>query len=51
LIAVFALIGLVAALMGAWWTAVAMAFSVAAQVASIVHERSKALRRDFQADP
>ncbi len=51
LIAVFALIGLVAALMGVWWTTVAMAFFVAAQLASILHERRKALRRGFQADP
>ncbi|MGY1671519.1 hypothetical protein [Geodermatophilus sp. SYSU D00710] len=50
-IAVFALIGLVAALMGVWWTAVAMAFFVVAQLASIVHERRKALRQGSRADP
>jgi hypothetical protein len=50
-IAAFALIGLVAGLMGVWWTAVAMAYFVVAQLASIVHERRKALRQGFQADP
>ncbi len=46
--AVFALIGLVAAFMGVWWTAVAMAFFVVAQLASIVHERHQALRQGFK---
>jgi hypothetical protein len=50
-IAAFALLGLVAALMGVWWTAVAMACFVVARRASIVHERRKALRQGFQADP
>lgn len=51
LITVFALIGLVAAVKGAWLTAVAMAFFVAAQLASIVHERRAARRRAIRADP
>jgi len=51
LITVFALIGLAAASMGVWWTAVGMAFFVAAQLASIAHERRKAVRRDLRADP
>lgn len=39
---------LVAAVMGLWWTAVGMAFLATAQLASIAHERRKAVRRDPQ---
>jgi hypothetical protein len=38
-IAVLTPCGLVAAVMGVWWTAVGMALFVAAQLASIAHER------------
>jgi hypothetical protein len=51
LIAVFVVIGLVAAIMDIWWTAVSMACFVAAQLASVAHERRKAARRDHRAEP
>ena len=51
LIAVFVVIGLVAAIMGIWWTAVTMACFVAAQLASVAYERRKAAKRHHQAEP
>ena len=51
MIAVFIVIGLLAAIVGAWWTAVGSALFAAAQLASIAHERRKAVRQNYQADP
>jgi len=51
LIAVFVVIGLVAAIVGTWWTAITSALLAAAQLASIAHERRLAVGQDSRTEP
>lgn len=50
-IALFAVIGLVSAVLGIWWTAGSAALFAVAQLASIAHERRKAVGRSSKTDP